>query len=84
MTLEFKAKIQKFISEFTQEMYRVYLLATPVVIAHLIQVFEKMQTTGSFDINWNYLIAITAIAVLKSLDRGLHESGLALKGLTRN
>ena len=75
--------LQKFAKEFIQEVLRVYALASPVIIAYLITVFEVMRDTGEFSIDWRFVIAISVLAILKGTDRGLFESGIYKKGLTR-
>ena len=39
--------------------------------------------TGSVDINWQMVKVAGTISLLKSLDKWLHESGVAEKGITR-
>ena len=76
-------KLKKFLKELAQEIGRMYAFASPVIIVYLVKVFEVMRDTGVFEINWTYLIAISAIAILKGTDRALHESGIAEKGIVQ-
>lgn len=75
--------LKKFLSELLQEIGRMYAVASPVIILHLIDVFEVMKNTGEFSIDWRYIVAISALAILKGTDRALHESGISEKGIVR-
>lgn len=75
--------LKKFLKEALQEAMRMYALASPIIVLYLIQVFETMKDTGEFKINWTYLVAITVLALLRGTDRGLHESGISERGITR-
>lgn len=62
------------IQEFVLEMARIAAVAVlPVAIVML----------ESNAIDWNAIVMIGIIAVLKGLDRALHETGTAKKGITR-
>lgn len=62
------------LKEFVLELLRVAVLAAiPVVIISL----EQGQ------VNTEALLIAVGIAVLKAIDRTLHESGMAEKGITR-
>lgn len=66
--------MKDMIKDFTLELSRIALVAIlPVLIASL----------ENGDVDFKVLGVIAAIAVLKAIDRALHESGLAKKGLTR-
>ena len=66
--------MKETIKEFSLELLRVALVAAlPVVIAS--------AEAGSVD--YKVIGTIAVVAVLKAVDRALHESGVAEKGLTR-
>jgi len=83
MTPILKDKIIKLISEFFQEMGRLYTLCLPVATPYLIKVLEVWKDTGAWTFEWRVFIAMTVIFILKSGDRALHESGLVEKGIAR-
>lgn len=63
-----------FVKSFSIELARVALLAAlPLLITSL--------EAGSVD--WNAIGIVTAVAVLRAIDRALHESGVSEKGITR-
>lgn len=78
-----KEVLTKFIKELLQEVGRMYAIASPVISLYFIGLFETLKDTGEFPINWKYLLAISAIAIIKGTDRALHESGISKKGIVR-
>ena len=78
-----KVMIKKFVGYFFKEMYRIYTVAIVVLSPYLIQVFETLRDTGEWTLDWRVALAISAIAILKSGDRALHESGLVERGILR-
>ena len=65
---------QEMIRPFVLELLRVAVIAViPVTILAM--------ETKTFD--WKAIAIVGAIAVLKALDRMLHETGVAERGLTR-
>lgn len=63
-----------FLKEFLLELLRISLIAAlPVIIASL--------EHGNLDLK--VLAVAVALAVLRAVDRALHESGVAEKGITR-
>lgn len=62
------------IKDFTLELLRIALVAVlPILITSL----------ESGNVDFRIVGTLAAVAVLKAVDRALHESGVAEKGLTR-
>lgn len=66
--------MKETIKQFSLELFRVALVAAlPVVIA----------SAESGTVDYKIVATVAVVAVLKAVDRALHESGVAEKGLTR-
>ena len=66
--------MKETIKQFSLELLRVALVAAlPIVIA----------SAESGNVDYKIIATVAVVAVLKAVDRALHESGVAEKGLTR-
>lgn len=73
-----KEQLKLFISESLLEFGRVAELSVyPVLLTGI-----NLQT-GDIAINWLLVKALLVVAALKGLDKGLHKTGIAEKGLAR-
>lgn len=83
MTQETKTKLLELCKQLFKELYRVYAVSVVVLSPYLLYVFKKYLDTGEWTFDYRIALVITAIGLLKGFDRGLHESGIAEKGLVR-
>lgn len=66
--------LKETIKEFTLELSRIALVAVlPILIT----------SVESGNVDYKIIATVAVVAVLKAVDRALHESGVAEKGLTR-
>jgi hypothetical protein len=73
-----KTKIKDFFVGFLLEFLRVvYISVVPIVYTGI------NTTTGIIKINWTVVTALLIMAAFKALDRALHNSGFAEKGIVR-
>ena len=72
-----------FFVELGKEFSRIFVVALLAVTAVLVPSLEAAQATGELAINWQAIKIVALLAIIKGVDRALHESKVAEKGITR-
>lgn len=76
-------KVKIFISQSLMEFFRLLIVGCVAILPYLISVSDKLAETGEFKINSYVILGIFVASILKGIDKGLHKSGIAEKGLIR-
>lgn len=75
-----KQMIVLFLTQFFMEQLRVASMAALILI---IPAVAEASVDGTLDLNWWAIGFAFLLSILKGVDRALHETDIAKKGLTR-